>query len=184
MSTQARSQATNWPDSIFDGHCHRMCRWRCMCSGLVRTHARAGPKSDPGSADTSCRAGGLGFSEIEPDCAYEHSIYRTGYRYNGQSIGHSIDSDGLSYSVGSTLVQFAGHSWNLLIRYAEINRVGSAELPNGVSSVPIDVQSIQLSHSRNTRIGSLTAGIGLSHSSNEVPGFDSFQVSGFIRWMR
>ena len=51
-------------------------------------------------ADTACHEGGFGSADIKPNCAYNHSIDQTGYRYNNKVVGHGIDGDGLSYSVG------------------------------------------------------------------------------------
>jgi hypothetical protein len=84
-------------------------------------------------AETICREGGFGGSDKKPNCAYTHPLYPTGYRYNKRVMGHSIDADGRSYSLGSTLVQSAGHSWNISLRYMQINTEGS---PDSTHSSP------------------------------------------------
>ena len=52
-------------------------------------------------SDTICREGGLGFSKKKYNCAYEHATFQTGYRYEGRSIGHGMDGQGTSVSIGS-----------------------------------------------------------------------------------
>jgi hypothetical protein len=133
-------------------------------------------------ADTQCRQGGFGFSEVDPDCGYEHSIYRTGYRYNGRSLGHGADGDSLVYSLGTTLIESAGHGWNLSVRRMEINRAGSAGLPHTLSATAEDRTDILVSHDRLTPIGRIRIGIGYKRLENEVSGVSSNDVESFVGW--
>jgi len=133
-------------------------------------------------SDTTCREGGLGFSDAVPDCAYEHSVYRTGYRYENRAIGHAGDSDSLTYSLGSTLVQSGGQTWNVLLRYMEINRVGlDPDTRHTLSPSPVDVTMLEVSHVRDLAVGRLHAGLGYTDASS-----DSFRVdegvSAFLSW--
>ncbi len=148
--------------------------WGTIYGASHRTHLEI--------ADSSCRTGGLGFSEISPNCAYNHSIYRTGYRYNGRSLGHSIDGDGISYSLGSTWLLSAGHSWNLSLRYMEINRVGPPDTRHTLSTTPQDLVDIQVSHERQTVFGRIHAGLGYSRLDDQLTGQSSSDISGFVRW--
>lgn len=133
-------------------------------------------------ADTTCRQGGLGFSDAVPDCGYEHGVYRTGYRYENRSMGHPGDSDSLTYSVGSTLVQSGGQTWNVLLRYMEINRVGLApDARHTLSPSPVDVAMLEVSHVRDLAIGRLHAGIGYADVSNDSYLADD-GVSAFVSW--
>lgn len=133
-------------------------------------------------ADTTCRQGGFGFSDKIPNCAYEHSIYRTGYRYQGRVIGHGTDGDSLSYSFGSTLVQSAGHSWNVSLRYMEINREGEPNVRHTLSATPMDVVDGLITHDRLTRYGRFRAGLGVTRVDDMVTGVSDSDVSGFISW--
>lgn len=133
-------------------------------------------------ADSTCRQGGFGFSGIKPDCAYEHAIYTTGYRYRGRSLAHGTDGDGLSYSIGSTLVQSAAHSWNVSLRYMEINRIGTPNLRHTLSATPQEILDLQISYDRLTPVGRLYAGIGYSRLDDSLTGASDSDVSGFIRW--
>ena len=139
-----------------------------------RTHFEA--------ADSMCREGGFGFSDKKPDCSYLHPLYPTGYRYSGRSMGHSIDADSLSYSIGSTLVQSAGHTWNATLRYMEINREGLPRPGHSLSPTPQKRVDVQLTHERETRFGRFYAGIGYETLDDEASGTSNSEVTGFIQW--
>lgn len=133
-------------------------------------------------ADTSCRSGGAGFSQAAPDCAYEHSIYTTGYRYKGLSLGHGLDGDGLSYSVGTTLVQSGGHRWTAAIRYADINRVGAASLTHSLSSLPLEQLDVTLDHGREVSIGTLNFGLGWRYNNSATGQERSNEAQAYLAW--
>jgi len=133
-------------------------------------------------AETTCREGGFGFADKKPNCAYNHPLYPTGYRYNQRVMGHSIDGDGRSYSFGSTLVQSAGHTWNVTLRYMQINTEGSPDSRHSLSATPQDRADIQVSHERVTPIGRFHVGAGYSYIDDEVTGIDTSDVTGFIHW--
>jgi len=112
-------------------------------------------------ADTTCREGGIGFSGKKPNCAYNHPrVYETGYRYKGRSIGHGIDSDSLSSSIGSTLIDSSGNSMNFLVRHMEINRDGQQ---NPLSSKPQKISEFSLSYNRRVDLGQVSIGLVYSH---------------------
>jgi hypothetical protein len=148
--------------------------WGSIAGVRHRTHFEV--------SDTRCREGGFGFSDVKPDCGYEHSIYQTGYRYRGRAIGHAADGDSLAYSLGSTLVQSAGHSWNLTLRYMEINRSGAPNARHTVSATPRELADIQLTHDRITDIGRFHIGLGVSNVDDTVMEESSTDFTGFVQW--
>ncbi len=133
-------------------------------------------------SDSMCREGGFGFSDKKPNCAYEHTIYQTGYRYRGRAIGHPTDSDSLSYSIGSTLVQSAGHSWNISLRYMEINREGAPNSRHTLTPTPQDLTDLQISHERHTQYGRFYAGLGYSQLDDKATDNTDSDVTAFIQW--
>jgi hypothetical protein len=133
-------------------------------------------------SDSTCRQGGFGFSDMKPDCAYNHEIYQSGFRYRGRATGHPGDGDTLSYSFGSTLVQSAGRVWNLLIRHMEINRAGSPDRRHSLAPTPEKLIDIQASHDRVTKFGRFSAGIGYRRLEDEVTAKTSSDAIGFFQW--
>ena len=148
--------------------------WGTIGDASHRTHFEV--------ADSSCHLGALGEGSAEPNCAYNHGIFKTGYRYNGRSLGHSMDGDGLSFSLGSTLVQSAGHTWNLSLRHMEINRMGSPDSRHTLSATPQDLLDIQLSYDRLTGFGRIYVGVGFARLDDELSGLTTSEASGFLRW--
>ena len=136
-------------------------------------------------AETICREGGFGFSDKKPDCAYNHPLYPEGYRYNQRVMGHSIDGDGRSFSIGSTLVQEEGHVWNVTVRYMQINTINVEGNPNrnhSLSPTPQNRTDVQLTHTRSTSLGRIHIGVGYATIDDEATGADSADFSGFISW--
>ena len=133
-------------------------------------------------SDSACHEGGVGSADIKPNCAYNHSIYKTGYRYEKKALGQGMDGDGLSYSLGSTLVQSAGHSWNILLRYMEINRAGPPDSGHTISATPQESVDIQVTHNRHTPIGRFDVGLGYNRLDDSASGATSNEVTGFIQW--
>ncbi len=148
--------------------------WGSIGSMSHRTHIEV--------SDSTCREGGFGFSNAKPNCGYEHSIYRTGYRYRGRSIGHPADGDSLSYSIGSTLVQSGGHFWNISLRHMEINREGVPNARHTLTPTAQDLTDLHVSHERYTKFGRFYTGLGYSRLDDQVSGTSRSDVTGFIQW--
>ena len=123
-------------------------------------------------ADTTCQEGGAGSGGLKPDCAYEHDIYTTGYRYKGRSLGHGIDGDGLAYTIGSTLMGPDDRVWNFSARHMEINRVGAPEAAHTLSPTPQTRTDCSASHSVRVAGGTLTVALGYQRLRDAVAGDD------------
>lgn len=122
-------------------------------------------------ADTMCREGGIGGAKKKPGCAYNHSMHTTGYRYRGRSIGHGVDGDSLSSSIGSTLIDSRGNSTNLLAKYMEINRTGADYgKQSPLSSIRQEVVELSVSHNRRFNVGIASIGLAYIHLSDGVAG--------------
>ena len=86
---------------------------------------------------------------ISPNIIYEHHIYRSGYRYHGQAIGHNIDNDSLMRSLGLLLQHQHGQQWQLTLSQAHLNQDGgnrSALIPNSRSSTAALMKQITLAY--------------------------------------
>jgi hypothetical protein len=100
-------------------------------------------------------------------------------------MGHSIDGDGRSFSLGSTLVQEKGQTWNLTLRYMQINMMNVEGNPNrrhSLSPTPQDRADIQLTHVRSTSLGRIHIGIGYSYLDDEATGANTSDITGFVSW--
>ena len=133
-------------------------------------------------ADTTCREGGFGFADAKPDCGYEHGIYRTGYRYRGRVMAYPTDGDGRTWSVGSTLLQPAGHSWNFSLRYMELNRAGAPDVRHSLTATPQDLADIQVTHERLSDYGRFHVGLGMSWLDDAVSNDSTTEVTAFLQW--
>jgi hypothetical protein len=138
-------------------------------------------------ADTACE---FWQAEVTYDCAYEHHIYRSGYRYEGRSLGAAMDGDGLSISLGGTLIEAGGQSWNGLLRWTNINQDGRGEgkdVRHGLSSTEQELWNLQLSHGRamesdGLRLGRLEVGVGVQHRKDVPSGESSTDATAFLQW--
>ncbi|NNM21641.1 MAG: capsule assembly Wzi family protein [Gammaproteobacteria bacterium] len=84
--------------------------WGGFAGGTLRMHFEA--------AETTVE-----FYKSRPrlNLAYEHFIYRDGYRYRGRSIGHAMDRDGVMLSAGGIWSRDR-LSWHGAVRYVDVNR--------------------------------------------------------------
>lgn len=137
------------------------------------------------AAETICREGGLGFSGAKPRCAYEHSIYRTGYRYEGRSIGHGMDGDGRSYSVGSTLTSSDERVWRFSLRRIDVNLTDSwFNDGHTLSPTPQDLGEIMVMHSRPLGMGALRAAFGYSRVDDRLDSrLDDSSLFGWLEFV-
>ena len=133
-------------------------------------------------AETISREGGFGSSDEIPNVAYNHPLYRTGYRYNKRVMGHGIDGDGRSYSIGTTLVDSGNNTWNASLRYMEINIIGLPDIAHSLSPTPQESWDMLFTHERGTRFGRFYFGVGYSQLDDEVSGESTSDATGFIRW--
>jgi hypothetical protein len=90
-----------------------------------------------------------------------------------------MDGDGLSYSIGTTLVQQAGHTWNVSLRHIDINRLGDPDPRHSLSPTPQKLVDAQVSYERHFRFGRIYLGVGFE---DELTQTDDSDLSGFIRW--
>ncbi len=94
------------------------------------------------------------------NCAYNHQIYRTGYRYRGRVIGHGADNDARIASLGFTLTDADDGQWSLLARHGRLNRGGAPDPRNTLTPVPLDLSSVDVGHRRWLRWGQVDVGLG------------------------
>ncbi|WP_321389343.1 capsule assembly Wzi family protein [Emcibacter sp.] len=84
---------------------------------------------------------------------YNHSIYRNGFRYEGRSLGHSLDNDVRLFSLRSEI--YGGEGWDASLAWhnAHLNRDDAGYNPVSLSAKKLDI--FELSGRLPTAIGQL-----------------------------
>jgi hypothetical protein len=122
-------------------------------------------------------------SEVSYNCAYNHEIYETGYRYNGRVVGHGSENDSSVISTGLVLVNTESTQWQGLIRFGDLNKDGPLDIRNTLTPSPLKISSVDILHSRaRGRVGWLDIGVGYERLEDELTGEDFNDARGFISW--
>ncbi len=116
------------------------------------------------------------------NCAYNHGIYETGYRYRGRVIGHSAENDSRIVSSGVVFVNGDDSQWNALIRFGELNRGGPPDVRNTLTPTPLDIASIDLSYSRSFGGGRIDLGVGYERIEDPLTGEETDDTRAFLTW--
>jgi len=118
---------------------------------------------------------------------YNHSIYKTGYRYRGRAIGATWDNDSQVFSLGTLGRSVNGDLFDLRYSYGSINKDSldsGLPTPHSVSPSGSDLSRFSASWQRAYRWGSLK--INARYNKNPMTDFDSnavpFQIGGSIRY--
>jgi len=129
-------------------------------------------------ADTAAHL--FGGSLVNRNVAYEHSIYRSGYRFYNQSLGHSVEGDALSFSLGGVLIDSAGRTWEMLLRQTRTNRDG---ISPGVVKIPAEhIYSIEGRGTFDTRMGQFQIGASLYRSRLNASLNTTYRGSADLQW--
>ena len=116
------------------------------------------------------------------NCAYNHSIYKTGYRYRGRVIGHGAENDARIVSTGVVLVDSEDTQWHALLRVGDLNRAGSPDSANTLTPTPQELLSIDLSHSRVFSFGVIEAGVGYEQIDDTASGDSLNDGRVYLQW--
>jgi hypothetical protein len=125
-----------------------------------------------------------GFYEDRPrfDYAYEHFIYKDGYRFKGRPIGHSLDNDSRMVSLGALLAQGGGRAWSVSLQMGELNRGGAVQNRNTVSSEPADLLDVEVGHRRLLGPGQIELTIGYGSVDPQRGGESEETARAFAQW--
>ncbi|MEX2123400.1 MAG: capsule assembly Wzi family protein [Woeseia sp.] len=130
-------------------------------------------------AATTC---GFYKSDEIPNCAYNHAIYRTGYRYRGRTVGHGADNDSSMLSAGILLLETNGNSWSAILRRGELNRGGPADAENPLTATPQDILELQVSHRRFFRYGQIEIGAGVERIDDIADAQRDTEGKVYLQW--
>jgi hypothetical protein len=130
-------------------------------------------------AGTSCQ-----FYETSEllNCAYNHGIYQTGYRYRSRSLGHAADNDARLVSVGAVAVDSADTQWRALLRVGALNRGAISDSRNSLTPTRQDIVSVDLSHSRVFSFGVIDLGVGYEMVDDISSGLSSSDGRLYVEW--
>jgi hypothetical protein len=113
-------------------------------------------------------------------CAYNNSIYETGYRYRGRVVGHGAEADALIGTLGMVMVTGNGNQFSALIRSGELNKGGSQR--NTLTPIPLDIISADLSYAHVFGNNRLEIGVGYQELENTTLSAKTDETRGFIQW--
>ena len=116
------------------------------------------------------------------NCAYNHGVYQTGYRYRGRVIGHGAESDSRLLTAGLILANAEDHQWIAELRAGELNRFGAPDNRNTLTATRQDVISIDAKHARPFQFGTLSFGLGYESIDDVASGTTSDDVRAFFQW--
>lgn len=131
------------------------------------------------AALTSC---GFWKTDERFNCAYNHSIYQTGYRYRSRTIGHGADNDARLVSAGWIMVDSNDSQWRALLRYGDLNTGGAPDSRHSLTPTPQEIASIDLSHSRVFSFGVVDLGAGYERVDDDASGTSSSDGRFYLQW--
>ncbi len=114
--------------------------------------------------------------------AYNHGIYKTGYRYRSRAIGHGADNDTRMVSVGLIMVNSDDTQWRVLARLGALNRGGPPDSRNTLTPTPQDFASIDVSHSRVFGFGVIDIGVGYERIDDDASGIETSDARFYLQW--
>lgn len=116
------------------------------------------------------------------NCAYNHGIYETGYRYKGRTIGHGADNDALIGSLGLIVIGEGENRFHALLRMGELNRAGPPDFRHTLTPVPLDLLSLDLAYSWVVGKSRFDVGVGAEELENVADATTSSEFRGHVQW--
>ncbi len=116
------------------------------------------------------------------NCAYNHGLYQTGYRYRGRVIGHGAENDARIVSTGLVFVNGDDSQWHALVRVGDLNRAGAPDVRNTLTPTPLDIASIDLTYGRSLAGGRIDIGLGYERLEDPLTGIANNDTRAFLTW--
>jgi len=116
------------------------------------------------------------------NCAYNHFIYKTGYRFRDRSIGHGADNDTRLVSAGWIMVDENDTQWRAILRLGKLNRGGPPDSAHTITPTPQDLVSLDVSHSRAFSFGVIDIGAGYEDVDDKTSGVSSSEGRLYVQW--
>lgn len=123
------------------------------------------------------------------NCLYEHSFYKSGYRYYGRSLGSTYDNDSETLVVGGITQLGGGQSITNKLRWLRLNTDG-VDANVGIGGNPVSpgeyerVYQYDTSYHRPFYQGTLKVGGTVSYSEYVTSGGDDWDATLYAGWER
>lgn len=116
-----------------------------------------------------------GTDETAFNCFYEHSVYKSGSRYYGRSLGSTYDSDANVYVLGLIGQYENSKGFTSLLRYAQLNKDGAKPSHWAPQLIKEDLLMLELSYRMPLWRGMMSVGGTVAQAqfdtkSNETDG--------------
>ncbi len=116
------------------------------------------------------------------NCAYNHSIYQTGYRFRDRAIGHGADNDARIVSAGVVMADADDTQWRGHVRVGALNRGGPPDPRNTLTPTRQDIVSFDVSHSRVLSFGVIDVGVGYESIDDDLSGRSTSDARFYVQW--
>ncbi|WP_417319172.1 capsule assembly Wzi family protein [Emcibacter sp.] len=121
------------------------------------------------------------FGQRIENVIYEHTIYHSGYRYKGRSLGHSVESDGKLLSLAATYIDKEGWAYDAKFYHADINRDSSETVLLSLQNQKVNI--FELAVSGRLFLGDISVAARYADRSFESFGSDKRKVSVEGSWV-
>lgn len=121
------------------------------------------------------------FETVFSNITYEHSTYRSGYRYHGRSLGASFDNDTEVLSAGVDYQNAEGALWSVRASYLNMNEDGVAR-GNQVSRTAESLYMAELYHQCFIFEGRLKAGLAYLSKDLDTGFHDVQRLAASLSW--
>ncbi|MCG6885829.1 MAG: capsule assembly Wzi family protein [Proteobacteria bacterium] len=111
-----------------------------------------------------------------------NGLYPSGYRYYDRSVGHSMDNDGIMWSLGIEFTPSNISSWNLLFITAELNRDGTGDKNTVSPNMAQDLYQVSLSNQYQLDRQVFHWGVGWQSLTEVLTGDRDEHASVFVQW--
>ena len=121
------------------------------------------------------------------NCYYEHSTYKTGYRYQRKAIGTTFDNDAKVWTLGLSQQTGNGHKWSAKLRLGTLNSDNKDAYPNTpslgnqVTKVAEKLSQLELTYHIPLLKGLFSISTDISHS-RFIDKEDKNSVDVFANW--
>lgn len=116
------------------------------------------------------------------NCAYNHTIYQTGYRYRGRSIGHPADNDSKILAIGLFVTANESQTIQSVVRAGRLNRIGPPDPRNSITAARLDLVSADFMIGRFLTYGQVSVGVGYDYTRNAATNSSESGGRAFIEW--